>query len=437
MDQDQPMDPQEPPNTAKQGFSGFSQRLTEFASRFEEKSRPGPKKDSARRQAPAWESAYWSLRDLFTQGVTRAELKHLIQHDTREALRFYARGIDFESLKRLPWYQRYPLTAWKVFLALAYKLSPARRIAFAVAIFSSLLGWVQFLAFHARSEAARQGTGVFWLLISFVILFLLLLIELRDKLDLKSDLEVAREIQFGLVPAGPYYRNGTSIHCYMKPANTVGGDYYDIIDLEDNRVGIVVGDVAGKGMPAALLMALLQGSLRTLLAAGHRGTDLMAKLNVYLCSTIPANSLVTLFYGELDTAAGDLLYVNAGHNAPFLIRQGQSLERLHSTAMVLGIDPNWTFETMTAHIGPGERLLLYTDGISEAFNTREEEYGDPRIAEYLEAHAGLPSAELIQGLVKDVLQFCGATRLTDDMTLMAIAREAWPGSGTNLGREGA
>jgi sigma-B regulation protein RsbU (phosphoserine phosphatase) len=256
------------------------------------------------------------------------------------------------------------------------------------------------------------------------MLFLLLLIELRDKLDLKSDLEIAREIQFGLVPADPFFRNGTSIHCYMRPANTVGGDYYDIIDLEDDRVGIVVGDVAGKGMPAALLMALLQGSLRTLLAAGHRDTDLMAKLNVYLCSTIPANSLVTLFYGELDTAAGDLLYVNAGHNAPFLIRRGQSLERLPSTAMVLGVDPNWTFETETTHIGPGERLLLFTDGISEAFNTREEEYGEPRIAEYLEAHAGLPSAELIQGLVKGVLQFCGAARLTDDMTLMAIAREA-------------
>ena len=176
----------------------------------------------------------------------------------------------------------------------------------------------------------------------------------------------------------------------MRPANTVGGDYYDIIDLEDDRVGIVVGDVAGKGMPAALLMALLQGSLRTLLTAGHRGADLMAKLNVYLCSTIPANSLVTLFYGELDTAAGDLLYVNAGHNAPFLIRRDQSLERLPATAMVLGIDPDCAFETRTTHIGPGERLLLYTDGISEAFNTREEEYGEPRIAAYLEAQAALP-----------------------------------------------
>ena len=417
------MNSQEPNNTAKHRTPGFSRRLTEFAARFEEQSRPGPEEGSTRRRVPAWESAYWGLRDLFTKGVTRAEIKHLIRHDAREALRFYTRGIDFASLRQMPWFKRYPVTAWKVFISLAYKLSPARRIAFAVAIFASLAGWIQALTFSARPEAAPLGTGAFWLLISSVILFLLLLLELRDKLDLKSDLEIAREIQFGLVPAGPFHRNATSIHCYMRPANTVGGDYYDIIDLEEDRVGIVVGDVAGKGMPAALLMALLQGSLRTLLTAGHRGADLMSKLNLYLWSTIPDNSLITLFYGELDTASGDLLYVNAGHNAPFLIRRGRGLERFPATAMVLGIDPNCSFETRAARIGPGERLLLYTDGISEAFNMREEEYGEPRVAAFLEAHAALSSEELIQGLVNDVLAFCGAARLKDDMTLMTIAHE--------------
>lgn len=248
--------------------------------------------------------------------------------------------------------------------------------------------------------------------------------ELRDKLDLKGDLEIAREIQFGLVPPGPFYQNSIAIHCYMRPANTVGGDYYDIIELDNNRVGVVVGDVAGKGMPAALLMALLQGSLRTLLAAGHRGADLIAKLNSYLCANIPASSLVTLFYGELDTMAGDLLYVNAGHNAPLLMRKGHDLERLPATSLVLGIDPNLILETGTAQIDTGERLLLYTDGISEAFNLQEEEYSEPRVAAFLQAHASLPPGELIHELVSDVLRFCGPARLKDDITLMAIARSA-------------
>jgi sigma-B regulation protein RsbU (phosphoserine phosphatase) len=403
--------------------SNFSQRLADLAARFEESQRPGLEKDSTQKRTSALDSIYWSLRDLFTKGVTRAELRHLVGHDTREAFRFFARGIDFTSLDSLPRYKRYPVISWKVFVALAYRLSPARRIALVLATFAFLLGWIQLLLFKTQSGAASSSSGTLWLFLAFAILFLLLLVELRDKLDLKGDLEIAREIQFGLVPSEPFYQNGTGIHCFMRPANTVGGDYCDIIELEDNRVGIVVGDVAGKGMPAALLMALLQGSLRTLLAAGHRGAELMAKLNVYLCSNIPANSLITLFYGEFDTATGDLLYVNAGHNAPYLMHANKGLERLPATALVLGIDPDLCFETKTAQIGAGERLLLFTDGISEAFNNQEVEYGEARVAAFFETHADLPSSALIQELVDDVLKFCGVTRLTDDITLMAIRRE--------------
>ena len=127
-------------------------------------------------------------------------------------------------------------------------------------------------------------------------------LELRDKLALKGDLEIARQIQFGLLPFEPFHRNGTSICAAMRPANTVGGDYFDIIDLGDGpRLAVVMGDVAGKGMPAALLMALLQGSLRTLLERRlARRPTLIAKLNAHLYANIPSNRLVTLFYGELD-----------------------------------------------------------------------------------------------------------------------------------------
>jgi serine phosphatase RsbU (regulator of sigma subunit) len=355
--------------------------------------------------------------------VTREELRNLVKHDTRETFRFYTHGIDFASLKSLPRYKRYPAIAWQVFTALAYRLSPARRFAFSAAIFAFLFGWIKLLSFNPETPSRFLVPGSLWLFFAFAVIFLLLLVELRDKLDLKGDLEIAREIQFGLVPSGPFHQNSIGIHCYMRPANTVGGDYYDIIELENDRIAIVVADVAGKGMPAALLMALLQGSLHTLLTAGHRGADVMEKLNIYLCSNIPANSLVTLFYGELDTVSGDLVYVNAGHNAPILIHDAENLERLHSTALVLGIDPKLSFETRLTRIGGGERLLLYTDGISEAFNAREEEYGDARVAAFLQAHTSLPSSELIQQLVDDALKFCGAARIKDDMTLMAVARE--------------
>jgi serine phosphatase RsbU (regulator of sigma subunit) len=406
----------------KEDIPSLRQRLADFANRFDETLREGAARRTPPKPGNLLDSIISNLRDLFTQGVTREGLRDLVRRDARETFGFYTRGIDFESLRPLPWYQRYPAMAWKFFVALAYRLSPPRRIAFAVAIFLTLIGWTQLIIYAARWGPPGEDSGAFWLFLSFAIIFLLLLIELRDKLDLKGDLEIAREIQFGLVPSGPFHKNGTSIHCYMRPANTVGGDYYDVIQLAENRVGIVIGDVAGKGMPAALMMALLQGSLRTLITAGHGGSELMTKLNEYLCANIPENKLVTLFYGELETATGGLSYVNAGHNAPVLIRGGANLERLAATSIVLGIDRNTAFEVKTTEIRPEDRLLLFTDGITEAFNLKEEEYGEPRLTAFLQKNAGMPSPELIKALVSDVLKFCGAARVSDDMTLMTVTR---------------
>jgi sigma-B regulation protein RsbU (phosphoserine phosphatase) len=256
-----------------------------------------------------------------------------------------------------------------------------------------------------------------------VIFFVLLMMELRDKLDLKGDLEIAREIQFGLVPSEPVVRDAFSICARMRPANTVGGDYYDIIELSADSVGVVVGDVAGKGMPAALLMAMLQGSLRTLITAGFRGGLLIGKLNDYLVANIPPNSLVTLFYGELNTRSGELKYVNAGHNAPFVLRQAGS-ERLPSTGTVLGFFAGLPYEVSCTALNAGDRLLLFTDGLSEAFNPAEEEYGEARIQAFLEANRDLQDTEVIDGLIQNVLAFCRGSRPGDDMTVMSVARRS-------------
>ncbi len=405
----------------REDLSSLRQRLADFAARFD---RTFHKESESRSsgKAETRHSFFRSLRELFTQGVTLDALGDLVRRDARETLHYYIREIDFEPLHSRPWYRRYPAIAWKVFIALAYRLSPPRRLAFAAAIFLWVLGWIELIIFITRGPA-DESSGILWLSLSFAAILLLLLMELRDKLDLKGDLEIAREIQFGLIPSNPCHQNGFHIHCSMRPANTVGGDYCDIIQLAENQVGIVVGDVAGKGMPAALLMALLQGSLRTLITAGHRGPELIAKLNVYLCENIPDNKLVTLFYGELDTVSGVLRYVNAGHNAPVLVRDGARCERLPATSLVLGIDQKSCFEGKDAEIGLGDRLLLYTDGVTEAFNLKDEEYGDQRLISFLQQNADVPSDELIKALVDDVLKFCGAARLSDDMTLMAVSRE--------------
>jgi sigma-B regulation protein RsbU (phosphoserine phosphatase) len=176
-------------------------------------------------------------------------------------------------------------------------------------------------------------------------------------------------------------------------------------------------------MPAALLMALLQGSLRTLITAGFRGADLIGKLNAHLHANIPANRLVTLFYGELDPESGRLLYVNAGHNPPFLLRP-DGVSRLRATDVALGVVPGATFQAQETTLDIGDRLFVYTDGVSEAFDARDCEYGDGRLQSLLEGHPHLGDAELLQKVQADVLVHCGSVRPHDDMTLLVLARRA-------------
>ena len=373
---------------------------------------------NARRTGPSFSqflrSAFSNLQDLFTQGVTREGLRDLVQRDARDTFRFFTSEVDFAALRPLPWYKRYPRVVWRIFVALAYRMSPPRRVAFLVAIVAFIQGWYRFTVLD------RSGTG--WWLIAIAIFVILLLMELRDKLNLKGDLEIAREIQVGLAPSQPFSQDGVTIHCQMRPANTVGGDYHDIVSLEENRIAVVVGDVSGKGMPAALLAALLQGSLRTLITAGLRGSELITKLNRYLCASTPSNSLVTLFYAELDTTTGDLRFVNAGHNAPFLVRSNQTLERLGSTSLVLGFLQETGFEMKKTRLDLGDRLLIFTDGVTEAFNAEEKEYGEQRLSELLRAQKASSQSVLIQKIVTDVLNFCGFEKPGDDMTLMVIGR---------------
>jgi sigma-B regulation protein RsbU (phosphoserine phosphatase) len=408
------------------GLAGRSrERFEDFATRFRASARKaGP---------PALTEGYWrSLRELFTRDVTPEGLRQLLQHEAHETFRFLTREVDVSDLAGLPWYQRHPRSVWRFFLAVAFRLSPWRRVLFAVSGFALALGWVSFLV-HVLSLGPVSSVPVFevrtYVLLAATILFFLLALELRDKLSLKGDLEVARQIQFGLLPFEPYQKDGISICTVMRPANTVGGDYFDVIELGEKRLAIAVGDVAGKGMPAALLMALLQGSLRTLLSAGLRDGELVAKLNAHLCANIPSNRLITLFYGELDAATGRLTYVNAGHNPPFLLvppraglPAGEPPVRLGANAMALGITEETGFASMIVDLEPGDRLVLYTDGVTEAENARDEEYGEARLVAWLEANREETGRRLIDGVIAEVLAHCGNARPRDDMTLMCLGR---------------
>ena len=204
----------------------------------------------------------------------------------------------------------------------------ARRLRFiGLAVVAGELAWAAFqylgqrAVIGALSSAQISFHAVFAPRPSVVLAGLALLIVaeiFREGIKMRADLETAREIQTSLVAAEASRHGPVAIHARMQPAAEVGGDYYDVIDLGDGRLAFVVADVAGKGLPAALLMTLLRGSLRSLLSAGLRGTALMTALNTHLVSNTPDNRMITCFYGEIDPATGRLIYVNAGHNPPYL-----------------------------------------------------------------------------------------------------------------------
>ena len=374
----------------------------------------------AARERPALEEGYWkSLRALFTRDVTAGQFRDLFEHEARDTFRFFTRDLDLTPFQDLPWYRRYPRAAWRGFLAMAYRLSPPRRVLFAASVPLLVVGWIAYIGDAA--EYVGQTQGMDFLLLAATVLFVLLMLELRDKLTLKGDLEIARQIQFGLLPFEGMTKDGWLVRASMRPANTVGGDYFDLVDLGGGRVAVVVGDVAGKGMPAALLMALLQGSLRTLVTAGLRGAALVSKLNAHLCANIPPNRLVALFYAEVEPG-GRLAYVNAGHNPPRMARAGGAIETLPGGGVALGILPDATYEPGETRLRAGDRLLLYTDGITEAANPREEEFGETRLDAALTARRADPAETLLEGLTGEVLAFCGAARPGDDMTLVVVDR---------------
>src|SRR4029453_16894892 len=215
--------------------------------------------------------------------------------------------------------------------------------------------------------------GTFALLVSLFLVNLLVLLEVADRLSLKGELEVAREIQLALLPRGTLSVSDIEISGMTRPANTVGGDFYDVLPLADGRIIVTLGDVAGKGSPAALLMALLLAALRPLGEERMEAAALVERLNVQICRHTPGSRFITLFYGVYTPSTGALTYVNAAQHPPFIRRLDGRFERLTATGVALGMFEQSMFGAMETHIGPGELLVLYSDGITEA----EDPEGQP------------------------------------------------------------
>ncbi len=239
----------------------------------------------------------------------------------------------------------------------------------------------------------------------------------RRKLRMKrEEFEEARAIGKALLPRSIPEIDGLEICAESRPARTLSGDYFDVIDLGAGSLGIAIADVIGKGVPAALLMSNVQAAVRALATESASPADLARRLNMSVHRNSTPGRFVTFFYGVLDT--NSLAYVNAGHCAPILIRANGTVERLETGGAVLGVFSEWSYEEGRVALAPGDRLLLYTDGITEAPNAALEEFGEDRLIALARTTG---PANLSSRTLDAVEQFTGG-RAADDATLLVVTR---------------
>ena len=247
-------------------------------------------------------------------------------------------------------------------------------------------------------------------------------VEARTRQRFEQEMQVAKLIQQNFLPKDLPDLPGWQIEAYYRPAREVGGDFYDVIALPDGQVGVVVGDVTDKGVPAALVMAatrsVLRASAQRIVAPG----EVLERINEHLCPDMPPKMFVTCLYGVLDPASGRFRFANAGHNLPY-VRTDDGVVELRARGMPLGLMPGMTYEEKEAVLAPGESVLLHSDGLVEAHDPKREMFGFPRLMGLVGAHRG--GSELIDRLLSDLDSFTGPDwEQEDDITLVTLERSS-------------
>ncbi|MEP7364444.1 MAG: SpoIIE family protein phosphatase [Acidobacteriota bacterium] len=239
---------------------------------------------------------------------------------------------------------------------------------------------------------------------------------------LSKEIEQAAEIQRNLLPREAPKIGALDVAGVSIPCRSVGGDYFDFLRLTGNRLGVIVGDVAGKGMSAALLMSSLQARVQVLSEEAEDLAQFLTRLNRSVSSTCPENRFITFFIAVLDSVTGDFTYANAGHNPPYILRASGTIESLKGGGPVMGVLKTMQYESFRGSLGHGDLLMLYSDGATEAVASDGEEFGEERFEETLKQAVGLSADEVLALLQQRLEQFMGVAPSHDDLTLVAVRR---------------
>lgn len=243
-------------------------------------------------------------------------------------------------------------------------------------------------------------------------------------ISIQRDLNVAREIQQGILPQvfPPFpNRNDFEIFATMVAAKEVGGDFYDFFMIDEDRLGFVIGDVSGKGIPAAIFMAVSRTLIRATGLKGMPPGECLAYVNSLLCNESVSCMFVTVFYGILNLKTGELDYANAGHNPPFILNENGQFKIVESLGdIILGVYDNAEYKSKSTLLKPKEGILLYTDGVTEAFDTKGNEYGEERLKHLFSSFENYTAIKTVNSVVEDVNAFSHGAPQSDDITLLYL-----------------
>jgi phosphoserine phosphatase RsbU/P len=359
-----------------------------------------------------------------TEGLEVSQLWSQFESEARTSYRLYSRDVEAKTPEGLTRRGRRLHVIKEFFWAVFEKLAPARRVLLLLALILLAIphGGFEYTGENGKVFAVEFDLH-FW---AALLLLLLLVLEIADRVVMKRDLQIAREIQTWLLPGAPPQIPGLAVAYATRPANTVAGDYYDVFPRpgrtnQENRVVLAVADVAGKSIPAAMLMATFQASLKTLSTAQVALPELASNMNRYACSNSQGGlRFTTAFLAEYDPVRRTVDYINAGHNNPILRRASGQIERLDVGGLPFGIQPEVKYDSATVTLAPGDWLIIFTDGLVEAENARQEEYGEPRLLAAIEAGKSVAPAGMLHNLMAELDVFVGNTPQHDDVTCLLL-----------------
>ncbi len=356
------------------------------------------------------------IRKTIWDDLHREDFGKTIRRDFDDLFEFF---IDKETQKRLASkgrIKRFFATAFQLFRMLILRLNPTRRILL-------VLSLILVFAGDSTIQAGSSNVSFHYSIFGFILILLILMLELKDKLLARSELEAGRAVQTALMPKKNPVLSGWSVWLFSRPATDVGGDLVDSIPLSNNRLGIALGDIAGKGLGAALLMSKLQSTLRALAPYFTSLTELGTRLNEIFCRDSIPSRFATLAYLEISSDSGAIRLLNAGHLPPLIMRH-KEIEHLQRVAPALGIVPHAEFVEQRIELNSNEIIIIYSDGLTEAQNRHGDFFGDDRFHRLVRTLISGSCEEIGKRLIADVDRFVGDAHPSDDLSLVILKRES-------------